>query len=98
MTEPMIEGRWLKSAKSDTLSIPNCVGIAPTADGGLAVRDTKLGEESPKLFFNAEEIGAFFWAIREGWNPETGEFVSDGQVIGVFQVPDTATNNVLIPA
>jgi hypothetical protein len=37
----------------------SCVEVADLPDGGVAVRDTKLGEDSPVLKFNADEWNAF---------------------------------------
>lgn len=92
---------WYKSGRSNNLGIQNCVKIARNQLGGLTFADSKLGEASPQLNFTPHEVGAFFASVVAGWDPKTGQLInSDGQVIGVFPVPDESSKDtpVLIPA
>lgn len=43
-----------------------CVEVADGPDGWHAVRDTKLGEESPILTFDAAEWKVFTAGVRSG--------------------------------
>lgn len=43
-----------------------CVEVADLPDGGRAVRDTKLGGDSPVLWFTATEWSAFLDGARKG--------------------------------
>ena len=44
----------------------SCVEVADVAEGGALVRDTKLGEDSPVLTFNADEWTAFVAGVKAG--------------------------------
>jgi hypothetical protein len=55
-------GRWVTSSYSQGNG--NCVAAMGLEDGGVAVRDTKLGEASPVLRFNADEWAAFLAGVR----------------------------------
>lgn len=68
---PEIIGPFKKATRSNTLQNVGCVEAAPTANGGLAFRDSKLGEASPVLFFASHEIGAFLDGLNNG---EFGDF------------------------
>lgn len=54
---------WVKSSKSSTNG--SCVEIS--RDGSnVKVRDSKLGDKSPTLTFNAREWDAFVEGVRDG--------------------------------
>ena len=55
---------WVKSSYSS--GSQGCVEVADLADGGKAVRDSKLGEASPVLVFTAQEWTAFTTGILKG--------------------------------
>jgi hypothetical protein len=55
---------WAKSSHSG--SGDNCVEVAPLPDGGMLMRDSKLGEASPVLRFTASEWWAFVAGVRDG--------------------------------
>jgi hypothetical protein len=55
---------WAKSSHSDAND--NCVEVAPLPDGGMLVRDSKLGDASPVLRFTAAEWRAFVAGVRDG--------------------------------
>lgn len=44
-------------------NMEDCVLAAPLPDGGLAIKDSKLGDASPELRFDAEELKALGAAI-----------------------------------
>jgi hypothetical protein len=46
----------------------NCVEVAPTTDGGRAVRDSK-DQAGPCLYFNPAEWRAFIIGVRVGEFP-----------------------------
>lgn len=58
-------GRFRKSSHSVNDG-PDCVELAPVDGGGVAVRDSKLGELSPVLFVSASERGLLMEAVRSG--------------------------------
>jgi hypothetical protein len=55
---------WIKSSKSSTNG--SCVEIEGNGAGGVKVRDSKLGDESPILTFTATEWDAFVEGVRAG--------------------------------
>jgi uncharacterized protein DUF397 len=55
---------WRTSTRSQNGQ--SCVEVAPLPDGGWAVRDTKLGDNSPVLTFRADEWEAFIGGARDG--------------------------------
>jgi hypothetical protein len=57
-------GRWVKSSYS--ASNGACVEAMGLENGGVAVRDTKLGEGSPVLRFTAAEWDAFLKGAKAG--------------------------------
>lgn len=64
MDEPGVQvGRWRKSTHSP--SVNDCVEVAPTV-AGWAVRDSKLGEASPVLFFDHSVRCALVGRIKDG--------------------------------
>lgn len=54
---------WVKASGSGASS---CVEAARMPDGGVAVRDSKRGEDGPILAFNEREWGAFVNGVRKG--------------------------------
>lgn len=54
---------WRKSSYS---SQGNCVEAADLPDGGTALRDSKLGDDSPVLKFTRSEWQAFLDGVRDG--------------------------------
>jgi hypothetical protein len=61
--KPEITGTWRKSSFSGANG--NCVEVAPTADGGTAVRDSK-NPDGPALFFTKPEMDAFLTGAKAG--------------------------------
>jgi hypothetical protein len=55
--------RWRKSSYSGTNG--SCVELAQTADG-IAMRDSKLGDNSPVLHFTRAELRAFLDGANAG--------------------------------
>lgn len=55
--------RWFKSSYSANAG--NCVEVAQLADG-VAVRDTKHGDNSPVLLFTPAEWAAFINGAKDG--------------------------------
>jgi Domain of unknown function (DUF397) len=55
---------WRKSTFSGQGN--SCVEVANLPGNGRAVRDSKLGEDSPILTFRAEEWTAFIGGVRAG--------------------------------
>ena len=55
---------WQKSSRSNGSG--NCCEWAPLPDGGVAVRDSKLGELSPVLTFTHTEWTAFIDGVKAG--------------------------------
>lgn len=55
---------WFKSSRSSANGA--CVECARTAEGGMAVRDSKDRERSPVLRFTAEEWRAFLAGAQAG--------------------------------
>lgn len=62
MTAPTLD--WWKSSFSNGASA--CVETALHPDGGVAVRDSKLGAASPVLRFDLGEWRAFIRSVRAG--------------------------------
>jgi hypothetical protein len=56
---------WRKSTFSNGNG-GGCVEVADLSDGGRAVRDTKLGEASPVLWYTKAEWEAFVLGVRAG--------------------------------
>lgn len=56
---------WRKSTFSNGNG-GSCVEVADLPDGGRAVRDTKLGEDSPVLWYTEGEWKAFLAGVRDG--------------------------------
>jgi hypothetical protein len=54
---------WRKSPDSGA---NGCVEVAPLPDGGAAIRDSKLGDGSPVLFFDQVEWDAFRKGVVNG--------------------------------
>lgn len=53
--------------KKSTASFPiACVEVAQIPDEGVAVRDSKLGDNSPVLVFNQQEWRAFITGVKAG--------------------------------
>lgn len=59
----VVIGAWRKSSRSK--SVNDCVEVAPAA-AGWAVRDSKLGEASPVLFFDHSMRWALVGRIKAG--------------------------------
>lgn len=55
---------WAKSSHSG--SNDTCVEVAPLPDGGMLMRDSKLGDAGPVLRFTAAEWRAFVAGVRDG--------------------------------
>lgn len=55
---------WIKSSRSSTNG--SCVEIEASGQGGVKVRDSKLGDRSPILTFTATEWDAFVEGVRLG--------------------------------
>jgi Domain of unknown function (DUF397) len=55
---------WAKSSYS--ANTDSCVEVAPLPDGGMLIRDSKLGDASPVLRFTAAEWRAFVAGVRDG--------------------------------
>ena len=55
--------QWRKSKRSGALG--NCVELAPLADGGVAMRNSRF-PEGPALIYTPAEIAAFFGGIKDG--------------------------------
>ena len=55
---------WVKSSKSNNNG--SCVEIQAAGQGGVNVRDSKLGDQSPILTFTASEWDAFVDGVRAG--------------------------------
>ena len=64
--------RKLEWRKSSMSAAGDCVEVAPLHDalsgptGGVALRDSKLGDESPILTFTPSEFDAFLGGVRAG--------------------------------
>ena len=56
--------RWQKSSRSNGSG--NCCQWAQLDDGGVAFRDSKLGEQSPVLTFTRAEWLAFVDGVKDG--------------------------------
>lgn len=56
---------WRKSTFSNGNG-GSCVEVADVPGGGRAVRDTKLGEASPVLWYTEDEWKAFLDGVRDG--------------------------------
>lgn len=56
---------WWKSTFSNGNG-GGCVEVADVPGGGRAVRDTKLGEASPVLWYTEDECKAFLAGVRDG--------------------------------
>ena len=54
---------WRKATASGN---NGCVELAPLPDGGIAVRDSKLGDDSPILQFDQHEFTSFVRGVRAG--------------------------------
>lgn len=63
MSETTITGPWRKASASGANG--NCVEVAPLADGGMAVRDSKKPGDST-LFFTKGEWAAFLDGVQKG--------------------------------
>jgi hypothetical protein len=55
---------WRKSSFSGSGNA--CVEVADLAAGGQAVRDSKLGDDSPVLRFGTAQLAALAAAVRDG--------------------------------
>ncbi|TDC51283.1 DUF397 domain-containing protein [Actinomadura sp. KC345] len=55
---------WRKSSRCTADA--NCVEIADSAPGALAVRDTKTGPDGPVLRFSRDEFATLFTRIKTG--------------------------------
>jgi hypothetical protein len=55
---------WYKSSHSSDNG--NCVEVADLATGGQAVRDSKLGDASPVLWFTTAQVVALAAAVKTG--------------------------------
>jgi len=62
MTVPHENLKWRKSSFS---THNNCVEVAPTADGGMMVRNSKRPEETP-ISYTASEWRAFVAGVKNG--------------------------------
>jgi hypothetical protein len=54
---------WRKASASGN---NGCIEVAPLPDGDIAVRDSKLGQDSPILTFNRHEFSAFVTGVLAG--------------------------------
>lgn len=63
MKNHQIAGTWRKSSFSGANG--NCVEVAPLADGGTAIRDSK-DPNGPALFFTKAEMDAFLAGAKAG--------------------------------
>lgn len=59
----LTNAQWRKSQRSGALG--NCVELAPLADGGVAMRNSRF-PEGPALIYTPAEIAAFFGGIKDG--------------------------------
>jgi hypothetical protein len=58
---------WRKSSYSTgDSSGGECVELAPLPEGGVAVRDSKLGDQSPVVNFTQAELRAFVLGVKAG--------------------------------
>lgn len=55
---------WIRSSFC-AADKPQCVEARPTSNGGVEVRDSKLGDQSPVLTFTADEWAAFTAGVKE---------------------------------
>ncbi|WP_100445938.1 DUF397 domain-containing protein [Glycomyces xiaoerkulensis] len=55
---------WRKSSRSGTDGNTNCVEIAPCAEAGFHLRDSKLGDTSPILDLAETDLEALLTATR----------------------------------
>ena len=62
-TPPVRTGRWRKSALSNPTG--NCVELAPLADGGVAVRNSRE-PAGPVLVYTRAEMVAFLGGVKNG--------------------------------
>lgn len=53
---------WYKSSHSSDNG--NCVEVADLAAGGQAVRDSKLGDDSPVLWFATAQVSALAASVK----------------------------------
>lgn len=58
---------WRKSSFSDGSGGGNeCVELAALPDGGIAVRNSTLGDASPVVHYTQAELRAFFLGVKAG--------------------------------
>jgi hypothetical protein len=60
---------WRKASASGN---NGCVELAPLPDGGVAVRDSKLGDDSPVLKFDRHEWLSFMDGLGRGEFDQVG--------------------------
>lgn len=59
----LVGATWRKSARSGALG--NCVEVAPLADGGVAMRNSRF-PSGPALVYTHDEITAFMAGVKDG--------------------------------
>ena len=62
----MINQTSLNWQKSSLCESAQCVEVAALPDGGVAVRDSKQGEQGPVLHYTREEWQAFVCGVARG--------------------------------
>jgi hypothetical protein len=62
---PEIVGPWVKPGRSNTLNNQGCANLAPTSDGGIALRSDKQ-TGGPTVFLDGTEFAALLAGVRDG--------------------------------
>ncbi|MFJ4686566.1 DUF397 domain-containing protein [Streptomyces sp. NPDC091377] len=58
-----LDVHWIKSRHSNAEG--NCVEVAPTADGGVAMRNSRF-PDGPALVYTPAEMAAFLAGAKDG--------------------------------
>lgn len=64
MKDDLAPATWRKSSYSSNQGA--CVEVADLATGGQAVRDSKLGDASPVLWFTSSQVAALAADVKAG--------------------------------